>query len=83
VVVVVGPTEAESVLPGFLKLSGPVAALPVVALDLEDDPGRDIRSYLSDEVARQFEGALQTGEGVVKTSRACFPALTGRQVVAA
>ena len=58
--VVVGPAQAEPVLPRLLHLGGVVPRLPVVALDLEDQVAGQVAR------ARQLDDALERGLGGVE-----------------
>ena len=54
VVIVVGPSQAELVLPGFLDLSRPIPRLPVRSLPLENQVASDIRTDQLDHLIDQI-----------------------------
>ena len=60
VVVVIGPTQAEAILAGFLHLSGAVFALPVFALGGEEQITGAINADLGDGGIQQAMGPGET-----------------------
>src|SRR5262245_11871301 len=59
VVVVVRPAEAEAILAHLLRPGRPIAALPVVALDLEDDVTGQVAPDLLDDPIQDHLGHVE------------------------
>ena len=83
VVVVVRPAQAEPVLPRLLDPRGPVARLPVVALDLEDEVAGQVG--IAGQLDHAVEGRLGRVEPlgvVVESAPTALPELARGQGVA-
>ena len=70
VVIVIGPAEAESVLPSLLYSSRLVATEPVVALGGEEQLARAISPQVGDRGVHELRGVSEPGGIVIEDSRA-------------
>ena len=61
VVVVIGPPNAQPVLPGLLNPRGAVSPLPVLPLGREEDVARGIASDRIDRMVNQLLHFLEAG----------------------
>ena len=81
--VVVGPAQAEAILPRFLSPRRRVARLPVVALDLEDQVARQVgRARQLDHALEGRLGGVESLEIVIKPPAPRLPEVACRQGVA-